>query len=277
MLAPIIFFRDFDYQQSKGLFYMIALAYILLFLFIGDRGPALFLIVILTGLSYAFLYIRKIPIKYLLVFGIVGIILMHLIGMGRTTDIRDARENIITRGIEKTRTTDQSQFYYAITKSMVANNRNLYVGLEYVDKNGINWGETYLPSIVGVIPFAQSIVEYLLEKNFESSADFFTTLTLGEQRSTGLGTNLVADVYITFGLIGVIALFLLFGWIVELFRKRTIIINDIYSNIVYFTLLSFSVAYTRIGLFSPLKFIIWTFVIYYLLKQFNLLKNKPIK
>lgn len=201
---------------------------------------------------------------------------MHLIGLGRTTDISDAGGNIIARGIEKAQT--EGQTYLDVTRSFVVNTRNLYVGMEYVEKNGINWGTTSLfNSLLSVIPFAQSTFESITGVDLETSAGFFTTLAFGKQRSYGLGTNLVADVYISFGLIGVIGLFMLFGRTVELYRKKTIMKNDIYSNIVYFTLLSYSVYYPRTGLFMPLKFIIWTFAIYYLLKQFKILTKKQFQ
>lgn len=274
VLAPIIFFRDFGFQKKKKIFYMVTIAYIFLFLSIGDRGPALYLLLLIAGL-YTF-YIRKIAFKFLIVFGIIGIVGMHLIGLGRTTNISDTEGNIIARGIEKTRSNEQFQSYYAVTQSFVVNTRNLYVGLEYVDKNGVNWGKTYLSSILGVVPFAQSAVENLTGIELEGSAGFFTTLAFGKQRSYGLGTNLVADVYISFGLIGIIGLFMLFGRTVEFYRKKTIMKNDIYSNIVYFTLLSYSVYYPRADLFMPLKFIIWTFVIYYVLKHLKLLKPKVV-
>jgi hypothetical protein len=274
VLAPIIFFRDFGFQKKKKIFYTVTACYIFLFVSIGDRGPALYLLILLVGL-YTF-YVKNIALKYIIVFGLIGVVGMHLIGLGRTTDTTDAEGNVITRGLERTRSDEQFQSYYAITQSFVVNTRNLYVGLEYVDENGINLGKTYMSSILGVIPFAQSAVENLTGIELEGSAGFFTTLAFGKYRSYGLGTNLVADVFISFGLFGVIILFLLFGRTVELFRKKTFIKNDIYSNIVYFTLLSYSVYYPRTGLLMPLKFIIWTYVIYLLLRKFKLLKPKLI-
>lgn len=274
ILATIIFFKYFDFQKKKKIFFTLVIAYIFLFLSIGDRGPALDLLILIVGL-YTF-YVKKIGLKYLIILGISGIIGMHLIGLGRTTDISSAEGNILSRGIERTHSEQQFQSYFAVTQSFVVNTRNLYVGLEYVDKEGVNWGKTYIPSILGVIPFAQFAVKDLIGIEYEGSAGFFTTLAFGKHRPYGLGTNLVADVFLTFGLFGVIILFLLFGRTVELFRRKTLNKNDIYSNIVYFTLLSYSVYFPRTELFMPLKFILWTILIYYFLKQFKVLKSIPI-
>jgi oligosaccharide repeat unit polymerase len=269
ILSPILFFKSFQFQKKKMLFYLTALAYLLVFLSIGDRGPALSLLLLIIGL-YTF-YIRKISLKYLLIFGLIGAFTMHLIGLGRTAQT-GAEGNVITRGIERTQSDEQFQSYLSVTQSFVVNTRNLYVGLEYVDKNGINWGTTsLLTAFLSSIPFAQSAVENLTGYDIQTSADFFTKLAFGKNPSYGLGTNLVADVYLSFGLFGSVFLFILFGWFVEFSRQKALSNRSVYHSIVYFTLLSYSIYYPRTGLFMPLKFILWTMLIYYLLKQLKII------
>jgi len=271
ILSPIIFFRNFKLQKQKWLFYLTAAVYVFLFLSIGDRGPALSLIITIIGL-YSF-YVKKIPIKYLLVLGIAGFILMHIVGIGRVTSIYDAEGNIIARGLEKAKTEFVYSTFYGTTESFVVNNRNLYVGMEFVEENGINWGKTsILVSILSIFPFVQSAFEKLVGVDLQTSAYFFTELAFGKNPSYGLGTNLVADIYISFGLIGCIISFYLLGRIVEFSRTRVLSKNDIYSNIIYFALLSNSIYYPRTGIFDPIRNIIWTSVIYFLLKKSKLLR-----
>lgn len=270
ILSPVIFFNSFKHQKKKLLFYSTALVYVFLFLSIGDRGPALSLLLLLIGL-YTF-YVREISLKYLLIFGIVGFFSMHLIGLGRTA-YSGAEGNVITRGIERTQSDEQFQSYLSVTQSFVVNTRNLYVGLEYVDENGINFGTTsLLTAMLSSIPFAQSSIENLTGYDFQTSPDFFTRLQFGKNAPYGLGTNLVADVYLSFGLIGTIFLFILFGRFVESYRRKAILNQSVYHAIVYFTLISYSIYYPRTGLFMPLKFILWTMFIYYMLKQLRILK-----
>jgi oligosaccharide repeat unit polymerase len=274
ILSSIIFFKYHRFQKFKKLFYYTALAYILIFLSIGDRGPGMFLILISIGL-YNF-YVKNIKLKYLVPVAVSGVLIMHFIGLGRTTDYLSAEGNIIRRGLEKSESESIIESVYNATESFVVNTRNLYVGIEYVDNYGHNWGETMYISFLAVIPFGQTFFSSITGVTPKGSASFFTELVFGKDPPYGLGTNLVADVYISFGLLGVVLLFIIFGFFVELFRYKTISNRSFFSVLIYFGLLYFSVSFPRNGLFMPLKFIIWTYVIYYLLLKLKLLKPKLI-
>jgi len=268
ILVPIIFFQGIEFQKHKNLFYLATVGYMLLFLTIGDRGPALNLIILIAGL-FTF-YVKRVSIKYLIPIAIAGVLFFELIGYGRVNDPYE-EGNAITRGIANM----DFQNYYNFTSSFVVNARNLYVGMEYVENHGINKGNTlFLPLLLSIIPFGQSAFEKIAGIEIQTSAYLFTVLGLGQNPSYGLGTNLVADVYISFGLIGCILFFYLIGRIVEYYRRKMTFKGDIFSNIVYFTLLSFSISYPRSELFSPLRYIIWTTIIYHLLELFGLIKTR---
>ena len=274
ILSPILFYRNFDQQKGKVLFYLTAFVYVLLFLAIGDRGPALFLFILMMGL-YS-MNVKIIPLKYLILIGATGFILMHLIGIGRSKQ-SNVEGNIIQRGIEQTQSYSGFQPYFAITQSFVVNTRNLYVGMEYADKKGLNYGSTsVIVSVLSTIPFAQSAFEVITGHQLQTSSQFLTMLEFGKEPPYGLGTNLVADIYISFGLTGCVILFYFLGWFVEHYRNKLNLNNNMYSSIIYFTLLSFSVYYPRSGLFVPVKLILWTFFIYYMLKQFKILKIRSL-
>jgi oligosaccharide repeat unit polymerase len=272
ILSSIIFFKYYRFQKFKKLFYYTALAYILIFLSIGDRGPGMSLILISIGL-YNF-YVKNIKLKYLVPVAICGVLIMHFIGLGRTTDYLSAEGNIIRRGLEKSESESIIESVYNATESFVVNTRNLYVGIEYVDNYGHNWGETMYISFLAVIPFGQTFFSTITGVNPKGSASFFTELVFGKEPPYGLGTNLIADVYISFGLFGVVFLFILFGYFVQSFQYKTISNRSFFSVLTYFSLLYFSVSFPRDGLFMPLKFIIWTYVIYYLLRKLRFLKPK---
>ena len=269
ILTTIIFYRNPHKNKHKWLFYTVVVIYVIIFLRTGDRGPALSLMLLIFGL-YAH-YRKHIKLKLILPLALIGMGLMYLIGLGRTTEIDNIEGNVISRGIQNTQSSGKNSFF-EMTGGFVVNTRNLYAGLEYVDREGINFGKTYLGVPFSVIPFGQSFFENLTNMEVEGSASFFTYLVFGNDPPYGLGTNLVADVYITFGLIGSIFLFFLFGRTVEYFRISTTINNDIFSVIAYFTLLSYGIYYPRTSLFLALKFIVWTYVIFYIFRAFNLLK-----
>lgn len=275
ILSSILFLKYYKYQKYKNFYYLAVLLNIILFVSIGDRGPALYLIILIFSL-YAF-YIKKISLKSLLLAALFGIVLMHLVGVGRSAGSSNFEGNIISRGIEKSHSEDKRRSFYSVTESFVVNARNLYVGLQYVDVYGINLGETFYISFLSVVPFFQSIFEKSTGITPKGSASFFTELAFGPSPPYGLGTNLVADIYISFGLLGVVILFFFLGLVVEYYRKKVTVGGDIYSNIVYFGMVYFSVYLPRSALLTPLKFIGWSCFLFFILTKIKLVKFKLVK
>lgn len=267
-LASIIFFRDNNYQSHKVIFYTAILLYLFLFLSIGDRGPALSLIIIIFAL-YSH-YIKKIKPIIFLPLGFIGMFIMSLIGMGRTSEVPVGNQNILSRGFDGFEFNLDSLYY--MTHDLAGISWNLYVGVDFVRVNGINWGSTFIGYILAVVPFLAGLVESAFSVKLQSSAEIFTTIGLGENATWGLGTNLIAGVYISFGLIGCIFLFFCFGVIVEKIRLTLYSKNSMSFNIIYFTLVGMAVYYPRTDLLTALKPIVWTYFIYILLRNVGLLR-----
>lgn len=259
LVAVVVFFKYYKNQKRRIIFYLLIFLYVILFLSIGDRGPALYLLVVI--LSIYSIFVKRIDVKYVFILGLSGIIVMHLIGVGRLVKTEFSDKNIISRGIEQSMVGDFS--IMNMTESFVVNTRNLYLGIEHVDFNGYNYGETMLSSILGVLPFSQSLLENTTKIKLSTSADFFTNLTFGTSPPYGLGTNIVSDVYISFGLFGVIFMLVSLGLIIEFFRIKTLNNGSTKDTIIYFMFVSFSVYYVRAGIFLPFKFIIWALFIFY--------------
>ncbi|MEX0596398.1 MAG: hypothetical protein WD512_07840, partial [Candidatus Paceibacterota bacterium] len=99
-------------------------------------------------------------------------------------------------------------------------------------------------------------------------------LTFGKNPPYGLGTNLIADIYISFGIIGTILGFFFLGFIVEKHRYKSFQLNNFNSKIIYFTLLSMSVHLPSFILFSPLSIIIWTNLAYVILRNLKIISVK---
>jgi len=243
--------------------------YISLFLSVGDRGPALSMLLIIFSL-YS-IYIKKIQIYKIIPIGIVGIFLMRLIGEGRVSGVDGVDGNIITRGFDSIEYSIDG--YYNMTLDFVINCWTLYIGVEYVDINGMDW-LTFLKRLLGVVPFLQGLVESTGLVELTSPSEIFTQIGLGDNPTWGLGTNLISSVYIAYGLFGCVILFIMLGFIVENFRISLYRKNNIFSHIIYFTLLGYAVYYPRTDFLMPLKFIVWTIVIYIILVNFKFLVSK---
>lgn len=269
LLATILFFRCFAYQRQKLIFILVVSLYVILFLKVGDRGPALSIMIVSIVLYSN--YVRKINLYYILPMAFLGLILMHLIGEGRSHSVVLENSSIISRGLEKFQFNFDS--YLNLTHSFVVNNWTLYFGVDYVDKHGLNYGLTIIKPILGVFPFLLGGLESIFGLTLNTSAAFITESVLGVDASWGLGTNLIVDVYMSFGFFGVVLLFSLFGWVVERSRVIAIVNNTVISSIIYFSLVSYALYMPRTSLFMPLRFIIWMGIIYLILR----LIMRPIK
>lgn len=78
---------------------------------------------------------------------------MRLIGEGRVSGTSGAGRNIISRGLESLEFNIDG--YYNMTLDFVINSWTLYVGLDYVDVNGIDWGSTFLSLYWGLYHFCK--------------------------------------------------------------------------------------------------------------------------
>jgi len=272
IVSSVAFFKNYNYQYLKVLYFFIAFVYIFLFLAVGDRGPALSLLILILSM-YSF-YVKKINILVIFPILFLGSFLMYVIGVGRVADISTG-SNVFLRGLTGLNMNLEDLYY--VTSDLSGNSFTLYLGKDYVDENGVNFGSTLISDIIAVFPFFQGILNSAVDFEIKTSPTFFTEIALGKNASWGVGTNLISDVYISFGLIGCIVLFYFFGLLVEYSRRKLIENNTFASNIIYFSLTSYALYLPRAGLFMPFKFIIWSLIIYYFLRSFSIIKPKVIK
>ena len=152
---------------------------------------------------------------------------------------------------------------------LIVNNRNLYVGIEYAEKNGYNYGKDMFVSLFAAFPRVPVLVADLLfdaTPRELSSGYIITTEALGPNPSWGLGANLIADIYMNFGLIGIIILMFILGLIIRKLQLSLIEGSSVLNLVVYLFLLSFSLYLPRSAYLTPLRFVLWAIIIYYLVK-----------
>lgn len=267
-LTSILFFKNYNEQKNKLYFFSLLFFYLYLFLSIGDRGPALSIIIVSFCL-YSF-YVNKVSLGKVLVIACAGVLIMHIVGMGRTDAPAVSEGNILTRGAQSLESSEN--VLYDTTRGFVVNAWTLYAGVDYVEKYGVNYGVTFFKPIVSIVPFMQRVSEGAFGIKLQTSAEFFTELALGDDPTWGVGTNIVADVYISFGLVGCIIIFFIMGYYIEKFREQSFYLGSIKYNVIYFTILSYSVILPRASMLSPIKLIVWTYFIFILLKGCGFLK-----
>ena len=99
-----------------------------------------------------------------------------------------------------------------------------------------------------------------------SSGYIITIEALGPNPTWGLGTNLIADIYMNFGLFGVLIFMFLLGVIIRKLQISVQTKSNILNLVVYLFLLSFSLYMPRTTYFTPLRFVLWSIIIYLIVK-----------
>ena len=186
--------------------------YILLYLASGDRGGALKLMLCFLVMFGSLL--RPIRGKEFAVCIIVGALLMTLIGLGRSSS---TGSNVLLSGVSQFELTSG----YDFTLELAGSVRTLYKAVDLSENGGqYFYGKLWLGEFLGTIPFSQNI--YLMLSGDSphelGSAAYITYMSVGPNSISGEGTSLVADIFLNFGVVGVLQCLFLLGII---FRKMT--------------------------------------------------------
>lgn len=230
---------------------ILASAYVVLFLSIGDRG---------VGMQVAFTFlvvfgsiVKDISLKSFIAIIVLGAVLMTLVGLGRSDDTGG---NILIAGAKEFEFSSS----YDVTMELANSVRTLYTALDAVpEDHNYFYGKLWLGRILSVVPFSQSVYLQVSGDNEHElgSAGYITYLRFGLNPPTGDGTSLIADIYLNFGLVGVIFFMFLLG---VFFKKLQNELNTKQSFYwIVFAGIFASVAFYmgRGSLFDSLRPILW--------------------
>lgn len=241
-----------DIFDNFYLFFFVIL-FVLLLLSVGSRTLPIQFVLLIGGI-YSMLFYNLSPIK-LFPFLLLGVLIMFYVLLLRShVDTSAANYDI-----------------FDVFMDLIINNRNTYVALEYVEKEGMTWGESMLVSILSPIPFLQSVIINLLGLNPTDCASslIITKLTLGSEKNldVGFGTNIIADLYISFGTFGVVLGMFFLGYFVNRLRVKR---DNIYYLVAYGVMMSYAVYLVRAEYFFFLRLLLWCVAVV------NIVKLHPI-
>lgn len=206
----------------------------------GSRSDASYIILPIIGM-YSLL-IKPMKLKIFIVFLIVGIIGMWVIGQTRSGNGLSSLGNPIL-----------------LLMDLTVPSRNTYAVYEYVEKNGFTYGSSFV-GVFTVIPLLSNFLGLT-----KGSGELLTFSFLDENpnyEQIGLGTTVIADIYIAFGCLGVIIIMYYLGCFVNKYTYRAKSL-DYYSLIIYAALISVSVFIVRGYVTVPLRPVVWSLVIAY--------------
>lgn len=211
-----------------------------LLLFIGNRTGASQ--ILLPALVLYTIYFKRIGVIKFVLFMVFGIVAMYIFQIVRSNeDVNLPKENMALVFVDLT----------------VAS-RSIYAAMDYVDDYGFTYGKTMMSGVIGAIPFLASTVGDINDYGSAEvlTADSHQKLKTPRERRIGLGTTVIADGYLGFGIIGVMFSMFLIGWFAN-YMYSGAIKGDYYCMLIYAMLAANSVYLARAPLFYPLKFILW--------------------
>ena len=222
--------------------------YFILLLSTGARGAVLSAILVLIwGYTY---YVRPLRLFEFIILVFIGALVLSLIGLYR-----------IDTNVENFR-------FWDLFMDLIINNRNTFVAIDYVDQNGITYGKSMLGCVLRVIPFLSGIVHKICDLNPDEtvSSMILTIDTLGEEPEFGLGTSIIADLYLAFGFVGVVLFMYLLGYFIR-YLEFGIDRHRLYSVLIYAILISYSIFMVRGEYFYSLNQIIICLFLFWLITK----------
>lgn len=256
--AIIIEFNNIK-AKGGGIFYFknvnpvaafVALAFVVMILATGSRTLPMQVILLVGGLFT--LFFRPVSFTRFILLVLAGMVFMFIL--------------VLARGYEQSGAFSVTD----IAMDLIINNRNSYAAIEYVRNNGLTYGLSMTASLLGPFPFMQNllITVFGVDVLEMSSSVVITKMTLGEVGELGLGTNIIADIYMSFGAGGVILLMTGLGAFISVSLSKAR--SNIYALVCYAILMSYAVFLVRAEFFFFLRFLLWALAIVYISKLYRI-------
>ena len=246
-VAVFVSFSSAKFSKSRNVLsntlklnklFLVNTVIIIVFLLLsGYRSQAMQIIIPLL-ICYS-IYVKKISAKIFFMILIVGMVIMVVIGMTRSGG--DVENNV-------------TMLYYF--RDFNAANASLGFFVDEVSRNGVTGGSNYIPQTLSIIPFLQSIVGSFIDFNYFAlpSSRYYTGVFDSE---SGLGTNIIGDIYYTFGLVGVISVMFIMGMFCSYLSQK----KNKYVFLMYLIFTGNSIFAARVELLYVVRMLTWGCII----------------
>lgn len=259
-----------SFIRNNNVLFNFSLFVYLSFVFVfGDRGP-----LITAFLMYFFTYLiksrNKISVFTVLLLFITSLFLLNVIKSYRGMDKNIAFSNRLVEaiGVSQNEVSSVSPSTVELANSV----RCMHQVLTTVPSvDPFFYGSFQIRDILATIPFSGRFTSLFLNNDFkfQSSANYITFISQGRFYTYGEGTSLLADLYLSFGIWGIIVGMCLFGMFIkkceyEIFDIANPALNPLYA--IFTLVLIGSIIYiSRASYFGQLKYFVFTYIELYIL------------
>ena len=251
-LSPLEFIMKCNVSVLALVFFFIFMC-----LYVGDRGP-----ILSTGFIYIGAYsvfFSRIRFVTFACLAMSGLVIMFFIGKYRTSETNISLET----KIEKGRKAFEDAEWHEVTMELAGSFRCVCASVKVTEGGDYFWGIFKLANFTSIIPFSSTIVVPLFKDNgaLTLSSRYLTAVIISPTSHIGVGTTVIADIYLDFGVVGTIVLMAILGgffaWL-EVGSQKSLDFF-IFSSFVLF--LSIGFYWGRAHFFPNQKLIVWSLLL----------------
>jgi hypothetical protein len=249
------------YNKIKYLYLFVSVLYCLTLLFSGDRN--VFFIIAISFLATYYTFIKKIKLIPIAIYVFSAIFLYQIIEVSRKSNDRGLAFIEVLQ--EQFKEPKQSDLLDKSSFSITTNATRVSFGLVPKQKDFF-YGKFKLIGIAGIIPYSRALFVDPKDK-FKSSVDL---LVLGSGTTWSVGSSIIADIYVDFGIIGVIILMFLLGYFAKFIKTKLLHNeNSIKWSVLYIITLSLYSQLPRYSFDFIVRYIAWSFLIFWIFEKAN--------
>lgn len=256
----LVYYLQFK-KLNLGIIYssFVPIIWFLILLITGDRN--LFFIMGLTIISGYYILYKEISRRKLVFYAVGAYFLFVIIGIVRHLDVNDLSsigESLTSEEIFGT-SLEEGSFANTTITSRAA--------LSIVpEKQDFYYGKFILIGVSGIIPYSRSIWVSEDDKQIASSKVLGDEI-LGPRSNWGTGSNIISDIYLQFGVGGVVVLMGVLGWFARKITIRLQNNNDSYLAIImYLIVLSQLAEIPRYSFAFPIRNLVWSYWLFKILE-----------
>lgn len=262
LAALVIYMRMYQgrFNFVSWIYMSLIAIWIGLLLLIGDRNSFFLIVIVFFGGYWTF--ISRVKFIYLALGIVCALFIYTFIEQTRKMDISGLLQG---QEVMSELTSNRSSFFSeenSFFLSSVGVRATIYVVNEL---DGFYYGLFKLFGFLGMFPFLLGFL--FSDIPFDTTSSYLTYKISGTNAAFGLGTNIVSDLYIDFGLFGVITLMYLLGNVVSLMNSSATREMSPYGLITYLIAVATISESVRYSYLFPLKYFFWSSLIYFGLKQ----------
>lgn len=243
--------------------------YLFLVLLSGDRGPIFQIGLSLIG-GFVFLTKTKLKVSVIVAFILISVVFVSLLGIYRSSEGNNWQQKL--ESVNRFRENNwRNESFSPNTFELGMVVKSVHAGVSYTKDNSFFYGQFQLYQVVGIIPGLGSVLRSIFGERFleYGSAEFITRQL---HATWGMGTTCVIDIYLDFGIVGILIAFILFGYFLRYLDEVSFLqfSNSLWTYILLFIFLSESVYIGRGTIISLFR----QCVIVFFLIKFSFLINK---